>query len=131
MKKNIKVLFVVLLIVGGFILSGCDKKTNSNESSSKENLKEKNYSGTFKSDDSSYIEITKDNDKYKATISIYRLTTFDNCTVDEIRDDILTISGIDPNNNPIKFSFNFATKSLTVIDSTWPLLENGTRFDFD
>ena len=122
----------MLLMVGGLVLTGCSK---TNDNSKKTDQVEKpqaiNYSGTFKSDDDSSIEIIKVGDNYKANISIFRLTTFDDCTVDEIKNDILTISGLDPDNKPIKFTFNWNTKTLKVVDTTWSLLENGTEFTFN
>ena len=130
MKKYIKLLFVMLIVVSGLLLTGCNKKDNKeNESTVKEQVID--YSGTYNSEDTSSIIITKDGDKYKVNISLYRLSMFDNCTVDEIKDNTLTISGKDPSDNSIKFSFNYTTKVLTVIESTWDLLPESTRIDFD
>ena len=128
MKKKILIFTMIFFIV--ITITGCNKKDNKEYDS---NIKEQvvDYSGTFKSEDGSSIIITKDGDKYDANISLYRLTTFENCTVDNIKDGILTISGTDPNGNPIKFSFNWTTKTLTVVESTWDLLSENTKVDFN
>ena len=133
-KKGIKVLVISLAVVGIFTLTGCgaDNKDskNSNEQA-KEQTTISDYSGTYKSEDSSSIIITKDNNTYKADISIYRLATFDDGTVDDIKNDILYISAKDPNNEPIKFTFDYKTKILTVKETTWSLLNVGDTFDFN
>ena len=119
MKRKILLFTMIFLIV--ITITGCNNKYNKeNDSNIKEHVMD--YAGTFKSEDGSSIIITKDGNKYNANISIYRLTTFENCTVDSIKDGILIISGKDPNENPIKFSFNWTTKALTVVESTWDLL---------
>ena len=117
MKKYAK--YFVLMIIGIIILTGCSKKVD------------KDYSGTYKSDDSSEMIITKNHDTYKASISLYRLTTIENCNIDNYENDILNISCQDENSSLIKFKFDYNTKVLTVTESTWSLLSNGDSFELN
>lgn len=131
MKKSIKFL-VYLLLVTSILLTGCGNDDNKNNSSTKEeNKSEINYTGTYKSDDNSFIEITKEDNNYKATISIYKLTTLDDCKVFSIQNDILNMNCTDASGNPIKFDFDYKTKILTVKESTWDLLNNKDTFEFN
>ena len=127
MKKSIKYLSYLLVVVTILGLTGCGSNDNKSDSSTKD-VSTANYIGTYKSDDSSTIEINKDN---KVNISIYRLTTFDNCDVNNIKNEVLNIDCKDPNNNTIKFSFDYKTKVLTVEDTTWSLLNAGDTFEFN
>ena len=90
-----------------------------------------NYSGTYKSDDSSELIIDKNGDNYTATISIYRLATFEDGKVTDIKDNILTISSTDPSGNPITFTFDYNSKTLKVDKTTWELLNVGDTFQLN
>lgn len=124
MKKYVKLLAVLLLIGGLFTITGCGKK----EEKKKEPV---NYSGNYTSDDESTITITKENDKYTANISLFRLTTFDNCEVKDIKDDVLTIYCADGDVNPVTFTFNNKTKKLIVKESSWDILKKDDTFEFN
>lgn len=118
MKRIVKKMRVLLIIVSIFFLVGCK-------------VTDKDYSGTYKNDESSQLIITKNDNTYKANISIYRLTTLDDCKVDIIEADVLNISCKDDNVGTINFKFDYQTKVLTVVDSTWSLLNNGDSFTFN
>lgn len=130
-----KKIFVALLLVSMFTLTACgskeNKETENTNNETETEPKEKDYSGVFKSDDSSELTIAKDKDSYKVNITIYRLGQFPDCTVDEIKNDVLYISSIDPSEKPIKFTFNYNTKVLNVTDSSWNLLTTDDSFIFD
>ena len=121
MKKYLNLFIVFVAVVGVFVLTGCGNKD-------KEKI---NFEGTYVSDDSSEIDITKDEDTYKIIISLYRLAKLENCTVDSVQDEVLTASCIDVGITPIKFTFNYNTKVLTVTDSSWDLLNTGDTFEFN
>ena len=130
-KKFIYYFIIFILIV---CITGCKKNNNiSNtlQDNTKEKIKDIDYSGTYKNEDSSFITIVKDKSNYKATISIYRLSTFEFCIVNDINDDDIYISCKDPNDNIIKFEFNYKTKILTIKETTWALLKIGDSFEFN
>ncbi len=114
MKKIVIFLFMFLIF-----LTGCNNKE-----------KPKDYSGTFYSNDSSYIRIDKENN-YNVFISIYKLSTFSNCKVEKIEDDILFINCLDPNNDMINFSFDYNNKKLEIINSNWDYLNKNTIIEFN
>ncbi len=116
-----KKLFVILLLVGIFTLTACNGSEKDPD----------DYSGVYKSDDSSEVVINKENDAYKVNISIYRLAAFYDCFVDNVKNNVLNIRSRDPNGNTIKFTFDYKTKVLTVTETTWDLLKVGDSFIFD
>ncbi len=116
-------------MISVFTLTACGGKENTNESGKNNNSVEtnvKDYSGVYKSDDSSELEITKENDNYKVNITIFRLAAFNDCNVYEIKDNVLYIDGID-----YKFSFDYNTKILTVLEASGNWLTAGDSFVFD
>ena len=132
MKK--KILLSLLVLVGLVVMTGCgsnEEINNSEKTNNSVEINEKDYSGTYKSDDSSEIVIEKENNIYKVSISIYRLASFSDCIVDDVKNDILYISAKDPNGESIKFTFNYNTKVLTVTETTWIYLNVGDIFTLD
>ena len=125
-----KKIFVALLLVSMFTLTACGSK-NSEKTNSDTDVEVKDYSGVFKSDDSSEVVIEKDKDTYKVDITLYRLAQFTDCTVDEVKGNVLYLTAKDPNENTIKFTFNYNTKVLNVTDSSWNLLTTEDSFIFD
>ena len=124
MKKYVKLLTVLLLIGGLFTITGCGKKEEKKDETV-------NYAGTYTSDDESTITISKENDKYIASISLFRLTTFEKCEVKDIKDDVLTIYCADGDVDPVTFTFNNKTKKLVVKESSWELLKEYDTFEFN
>ena len=135
MKKIIASMIIVLILIGGlFVLTGCGNNkeiNNSEKNNNKVETSEKDYSGTYKSDDSSEIVIEKENNTYKVNISIYRLASFSDGIVDEVKNGIIYISATDPNGEKIKFTFNHNTKVLTITETTWNYLSVNDIFIFD
>lgn len=124
-----KKIFAILLLISVFTLTACGGKENTNESGKNNNSVEtnvKDYSGVYKSDDSSELEITKENDNYKVNITIFRTGAFIDCDVYEIKDNVLYIDGID-----YKFSFDYNTKILTALEASGNWLTAGDSFVFD
>ena len=121
MKKYLNYLFILFAIVGVFALTGCGGKDK----------KDINFEGTYTSDDSSELKITKENDKYKADISLFRLAQIVGCTSKDIKDAVLTISCSEDGEAPIKFTFDYDTKKLTVIESAWEIINVGDTFEFN
>ena len=129
MKKKILLITIIFLIV--ITITGCRGIVKNKNTEVNVQEQSNNYVGTYNSEDGSYIKITKNGDKYIANISLYRLASFDNCTVDIVAKDLLAINGNDPNGNPVKFLFNLGTKRLIVTKSTWDLLPVSTKMNFD
>lgn len=125
-----KKLFVALLLVSMFTLTACGSK-DSEKTNSDTDAEVKDYSGVYKNDDSSEVVIEKDKDTYKVDITLYRLAQFTDCIVDEVKGNVLYITAKDPNENTIKFTFNYNTKVLNVTDSSWNLLTTEDSFIFD
>lgn len=116
------VIVIFLIFVCTLLISGKIKVSN--------NSKITNYSGTFENDNYDKITITKDNNNYNVVINIYRLYVFGG-NVDKIKNDILYINSTDGSGNPIKFEFNYKTKVLVVKETTWGLLNNNDKFEFN
>lgn len=138
MKNAIIGFLVVIIIALGVLCTllvtgkiDIKKTNNGGKTEEKDTKKVTDYSGTYKNDDSSEIVIIKDGDSYNVNIGIYRLASFENGKVTDIKDDILTISSTDPSGNPITFTFNYKTKVLTVKESTWDLLKVDETFEFN
>ncbi len=121
MKKYINYFIVFVVFVGLFAITGCGSKDK----------EEVSFEGTYKSDDSGELVITKENDSYKANITLFRLANFDNCTSENVKENVLTINCNDYNESIVKFTFDYSTKKLAVIESSWDLLNTGDTFDFN
>ena len=121
-------LMILLLLVGVFVLTGCvDEEVNTNSTNNSIETNIKDYSGVYKAEDSSKMVIENKN----VDISIYRLASFSDCVIDEVKDDVLYISGKDPNNETIRFTFDYNTKTLNVVETTWNLISTEDSFVFD
>lgn len=120
-----------ILFASGTIKINNNQNTDAKQNDNSGNAYENDYSGTFKTDDLSTIVISKNGSKYSAEISIYKLATFDDGVVSNIKDDILYITATDPNGKKIEFTFNYKTKVLTVTKTTWDLLKKDDKFEFN
>lgn len=127
--KNTKYFGLLLVVIFVFFLAGCKSENKeNNESNNSGNTVD--YSGTYNSEDSSQLTITKNNNNYKANVSLFRLTSIENCDVDTIENDVLNISCVDDNTGTIKFKFDYNKKILTVTETTWSLVNVGDSYDF-
>lgn len=81
--------------------------------------------------DGSTMTITDNNDgTYNVDLSLYRLTTLDDC-VGTMDGDKMTVEAVDPNEGKMVLEITAesdGTLTVTVTDSTWELLSNGTAF---
>ena len=134
--KNI---LVVILCTAILLLSGC-AKVEENIDIKDENVQEIEL---FEADDAKYIgeyldsdvnepnlEIAKGEDgKYIVQIGIYRLTSLQD-GIGELTDDGMVFSATDAAGNPISgiITVDEEIATVTFIDSTWDLLENGSSY---
>ncbi len=89
---------------------------------------ETHYHGLEEEENELVIDFSQD--PYTFSLSIFRLALIDGTAV---RDgDNLSFEGTDPNGEPIKGTIEKKDNGceLTFTDSTWELLENGTKFGF-
>ena len=88
------------------------------------------YTGFYTDDSYDTVVIWKDGDEYRMEVSIYRLTTLNEGTV-SISEEGVVFQTVDAALNPMTVSFyrEGDRYALRIDESTWPLLEQGTRFD--
>ena len=88
------------------------------------------YVGYY-SDGENDVTIEKDGYDYSMTVGLFRLTTLSEGTVTALNDGVL-FDTFDANEEPMKVSFRKDSSenfTLTIEESTWPLLESGTVFE--
>ena len=129
MKNIIKYFGILLIFTGIFVLTGCDNERK-DTTTTQTGVTEINYSGTYNSANYDQMTITKNNGNYKASISLYRLTTLEECNVDSIENDVLNISCTDDSAKDMKFKFDYKTGVLTVTESNWSLINVDDTFEF-
>ena len=134
--KNI---LVILLCTAILLLSGCTK-VEENIDIKDENVQEIEL---FEADDAKYIgeyldsdvnepnlDIAKGDDgKYIVQIGIYRLTSLDD-GIGELTEDGMLFTATDAMGNPISgiITVDEDVATVTITDTTWGLLENGSSF---
>lgn len=82
--------------------------------------------------DDSTLSISVDTDRfYHAEVLLFRLTMVDDFT-GKYENGILAMTGTDAAGDPIAVEITFSNgeATLTVTDSTWEYLENGTQYVF-
>ena len=121
MKRFFNYFFILVAVIGVFALTACGNKNDEKDK----------YVGTYKAEDSSEITITKENDVYNVEISLFRLTTLRDCSVENIKDDVLSLSCTAGNETTMKLDFDYNKKLLTVVESQWDLLSNEDSFEFE
>ena len=106
------------------------KATTSNKESSEA---QESLTGQFVSDDDgSTLTITaREDGRYSIVISLFRLTHLDDGVGGDAEGGI-DFTATDANGEPIGGRITFAddTATLTFIHSSWPLIEEGTKWEF-
>ena len=110
----------------GKVINNVEVKHTNDDKKTEEKVLD--YSGKFEKDGSELI-ITKNGDSYNAEIGIFRLGSFSG-TVSNIKDNKLIIKS-STSGNEIEFEFDYNTKILSVIKSSWNLLSEGRTIDFN
>lgn len=82
--------------------------------------------GTWTAEDESTLDIKADG---SVVIGIVRLAEFEGSIIDATADEMSFVCQA-PNDAPVEFTFEPASGKLTVANSEWDLLENGTEFVF-
>lgn len=91
------------------------------------------YEGTYRDEDNDepnlYISYRRSDGRYDITLGIFRLTTLDDGLGTEF-DDHLDFTATDAAGNPIggRITLSGDTAVVEFTRSTWPLLENGSKF---
>ena len=91
------------------------------------------YEGTYLDEDNNepnlFINYRRSDGKYDVEIGIFRLTTLDD-GIGTLLNDIMEFTATDASGSPIGGEINLKgdTAVVTFTRSTWPLLENGSKF---
>ncbi|MBR3244622.1 MAG: hypothetical protein IKF90_18360 [Parasporobacterium sp.] len=96
-------------------------------------IKSGTYSGTLIDGDTD-CELTIQNSGKKcyASLSIVKLCSMDDLVVKQKKKNKITITGLDPSENPIKFTGTIKKNVLTLVikKTTWNYLSKGDTFTF-
>ena len=136
MKKK-RFLFATILVMG--MVAGCKNKQADNVGftvvTEDTVTAEHHYEGVYLDEDNSepnlFIHYRDSDDTYSVEIGIFRLTSLDD-GVGVVRGNVLDFTATDANGNPIggEITLNGDTAVVTFTRSTWPLLENGSKFNY-